>query len=136
MAAARRRVSHLWLIVAALIAAISSRIPGSGADIPSIVMWFCGCLVILGLGAYWVHIRHEATREFLGQVQHGPPALERVEINGLSIQFEFLRFGYEVDLYLRSGERLAFGFWTRASAERLLLALQDGQPSSAEPSTQ
>lgn len=129
MLAARRRVTHLWLIAALLIAMISSQIPGSTADIPSILMWVVGCLVVLGLGAYWVHIRHEATREFLRRVQHGPLDLERVEITGLSLQFEFLRFGYEVDLYLCSGERLAFGFWTHASAERLLLALQDEQQS-------
>lgn len=131
MAAARRWVVHVWSIVAAIIAAISSQVPGSGAKLPSILLWFCGCLAILGLGAYWVRVRHAATHGFLARIQSGTLDLERVEITGLSILTEALRFGYEVDLYLRSGERLAFGFWTRADAGSLLDALQPGQPMSA-----
>lgn len=130
MRRARRRVLHLLAIVAAILAAISSQIeipsPAPPALIARISVWAIGCLGILLIGVLWYEARAAATRRLPRLLQAGKARIVSVEQTPIAL--EILPFGIEVDVMFESGERLAFGFWTSDSADRLAEIVSERLP--------
>lgn len=130
MRRARRRVLHLLAIVAAILAAISSRIEVPSPAPPIVIMrisvWGIGCLGILALGVLWYEARAAATWRLPRLLQAGKARLASIEQTPIAL--EILPFGIEVDVMLESGERLAFGFWTSHSADRLVEIVSERLP--------
>jgi hypothetical protein len=130
MRAARERVLHLLAIVVAILAAISSQIdvpsPATPAVIVKIALWVLGCAAILVLGALWYGARATATRRLPRLLQAGQARITSIEVT--PIELEIVPFGIEVDLVFESGERLAFGYWARGPAERLVEIVLDRLP--------
>lgn len=123
MAAARRRVGHLWSILAGIVALLSCGISLAitKSNAASAVLWFVGCGVILVGGRYWVRARRRVTRRLLELRGAGPLDIERIEQTRVVVLG--VPFGHEVDLFLRSGDRLPFGFWSEMECIQLVAAL-------------
>jgi hypothetical protein len=117
---ARRRILHLYLIVAAVIAVISfgalSQTSASAAGLARLAFWLFGCSVVLVLGAVWVRMRYRDS-ERLPAVLAGKVRIKRVERG--PVVFYVIPFGWEVEVELDPEELLDFGFWHQADAERL-----------------
>jgi hypothetical protein len=120
MHSARRRVLHLWSILAAAMVMISLQIlwhPQPSTLVAEIVMWSIACAALLTVLGWWVRRRIDTTHRFLALVRSGELDVEQVIVT--TIKLEILPFGHEVDVHLRSGESLALGFWSLNAAERL-----------------
>lgn len=122
---ARRRVVDLWWMLAAVITAISLPVlwlPMSGALIAKSALWSLASGALLWGVRWWIQGRIAATQRLLALVRAGD--LEITFIDTIKVSLELLPFGYEVDVHLRSGDSLAFGFWRGEAAEQLRRVLE------------
>lgn len=128
MAAARRRMVHLWLMLAAVLAFVVGNMRPSEMTRSQLIgagMWLVVALALLAGGWAYVRSRHRATYRLLSLARSGTLDLasverSRVELFGMMTGFH----GHEVVVRLRDGESLAFGFWKQETADRLARALE------------
>lgn len=123
------RVVHILCLFAAGVIGVTAEIVSSSApsrDPSKVVMWFVGCGVFTLLGTLWYKHRVKATNRLREALAAGEP-LRNVEVTRFTIG-HVIPFGYEVDMQIAVVDaiptHLGFGFWRRASAERLLALLQ------------
>lgn len=122
MRAARQKVALTILSVVFVLVAISSQIslePTISLEmVLNLSIWALGCLAILMFGALWYRSRARATRRLVEVVAAGDCRIKKLEATRMKM--DLIPIGVEVYLEFASGEHLAFGFWTHATARRLL----------------
>lgn len=91
------------------------------------IVWFAGCGVIVLLSRLWYGSRVKATQRLRSALESGSPEIKVVEVTRVLLQ-HVIPFGFEVDIELGDAEHLAFGFWTRETAERFQSLLGRAAP--------
>ena len=120
---ARRRVLHMLAAVTLGLVFVSYEVlsmPCDAAYRLEPILWIAGCAALSVLGNLWYRARLRSIEMLLDTVRLGA-AIRHVEVSHLRLLF--VAVGSEVDLEVTvaSGtHHLAFGFWTRAAAERLI----------------
>lgn len=123
---ARRRVLHLLVAFALLTAFVSSEVLSVACQAacgPPPLLWISGCAALAVLGNLWYRARLRSIEILLDTVRRGA-AIRHVEVSHLRLLF--VPVGSEVDMEVTDAtgvHHLAFGFWTRAAAERLIVHL-------------
>jgi len=88
MRAARMRVLHIislvFLVALVVSLAIVTRAKISLRELPSIVIWFAGCGIIVLLARLWYGSRVRATQQLLATVERGSPTIKIVEVTGFT----------------------------------------------------
>ena len=130
MRAARMRVVHLIAVIGIVMVLVTVEIVTTASlslrDLPKLTMWFVGCGIFVALGTLWYRARVRATERLRDAVERRAP-LRNVE--AVHLRVRFVPFWSEVDMDVDGPDgvalHLAFGFWTRESADRLLWFLRD-----------
>lgn len=139
------RVRTLQLILLALLPAaiISSQISvetWSLANVVKVSVWLAGCSALLVASFMWYRSRVRATDRLISEMAQ--KSLDIVDLKVTTFAIEgLLPFGVEVDLHLRCGAHLGFGFHRLALANRLVDLLEpfrsdlvpDGDPTGVAP---
>ncbi len=128
MRRASQRVQHLYGIVVAIMAMISTaavrHLPRTAREAANLVIWFMGCALVLLLGMVWYHLRKRAT-ERLTAVASGKSGGRVKVVEVTRVLFYVVPVGWEADVELDSGEHLSFGFWNEDDARRLVSVLAE-----------
>jgi len=128
--ASRNRVLQLIGAVAAVMAVITiaavARFASGIGETSNLIKWGVGCALFALFATLWYRARVKAIAELTTAVANGW-TLHRCQITAVFVKR--IPLGHEVDLVAVDATRtttvsLAFGFWTRASASRLVDLLQ------------
>lgn len=96
-------------------------------DILKLTMWFTGCGLFAFLGTLWYRARMKAGDRLRRAAAEGS-AIWGVEVSGFTFCY-VLPLGWEVDMDVQDSDgdvvHVAFGFWSRDDADRLVHFLDD-----------
>src|SRR5262249_35496351 len=125
------RVLHMigLVLLAVLVISVSvaTQVDMSLDALLGAIVWFAGCGVIVLLSRLWYGSRVKATQRLRSALESGSPEIKVVEVTRVLLQ-HVIPFGFEVDIELGDAEPLAFGFWTRETAERFQSLLGRAAP--------
>ena len=120
---ARRRVLHFLAALTAGVALVTREVMAMPCEVAyrlEPIVWIAGCSALAVLANLGYRARRRSSEILLEAVRLGR-AIRHVEVSHLRLLF--VPVGSEVDLEVTDASgthHLAFGFWTRASAERLI----------------
>jgi hypothetical protein len=121
-------VLHLILLVAIPMALITVEIFVSGSaasrDPAKLAVWFGGCALIGALARLWYGARVKAIARLCDAVAIRSPRIQSIEVTHLTLE-HIVPLGYEVDVHFSDSDRLAFGFWTRRSADAVRALIEE-----------